>query len=48
MLQQQQQQQLPIDFQLTTVHVDQNQPGYDGVPLVKWLQELKVPLSTRQ
>jgi len=29
-----------ISFQLTAVHVDQKQPGYDGVPLVDWLNEL--------
>ncbi|OEU20318.1 adenine nucleotide alpha hydrolases-like protein [Fragilariopsis cylindrus CCMP1102] len=37
-----QQQLIPIgiNFQLTAVHVDQKQPGYDGVPLVDWLNEL--------
>mmetsp|Transcript_31988 Transcript_31988/g.77823 ORF Transcript_31988/g.77823 Transcript_31988/m.77823 type:complete len:351 (+) Transcript_31988:185-1237(+) len=35
---------LPINFDITAVHVDQKQPGYDGTTLVDWLQEdLKVP-----
>jgi len=33
---------LGINFELTAVHVDQKQPGYDGVPLVDWLNELGV------
>lgn len=38
------QHQLPINFQLTAVHVDQRQPGYDGTPLVQWLnEEMQVP-----
>lgn len=32
------QQRLPVDFRLTVVHVDQKQPGYDGKPLVDWLE----------
>jgi tRNA 2-thiocytidine biosynthesis protein TtcA len=31
-----------VDFRLTAVHVDQKQPGYDGVPLVQWFDELGV------
>lgn len=37
------QEQLPIEFTLTAVHVNQHQPGYDGTPLVEWLKELQVP-----
>lgn len=28
----------PISFQLTAVHLDQVQPGYDGAPLHAWLE----------
>lgn len=34
---------LPVKFKMTAVHVDQNQPGYDGTRLINWLQELGVP-----
>jgi tRNA 2-thiocytidine biosynthesis protein TtcA len=34
---------LPVRFNMTAVHVDQNQPGYDGTRLINWLQELGVP-----
>jgi len=38
------QQRLPVSFNITAVHVDQKQPGYNGTSLVKWLEEdLKVP-----
>jgi tRNA 2-thiocytidine biosynthesis protein TtcA len=38
------QEKLPVDFKLTAVHVDQHQPGYDGRPLVQWLEEhMQVP-----
>lgn len=30
-------------FQITAVHLDQGQPGYDGTPLVDWLDSLHVP-----
>lgn len=33
---------LPVNFNLTAVHVDQKQPGYDGLPLVEWLEQLGV------
>jgi len=33
---------LPISFKLTAVHVDQKQPGYDGRPLVEWLEGMNV------
>ncbi len=29
----------PIDFQLIPWHLDQVQPGYDGAPLVNWLEQ---------
>jgi tRNA 2-thiocytidine biosynthesis protein TtcA len=30
---------LPFDITLTAVHLDQQQPGYDGRPLTTWLSE---------
>lgn len=33
----------PIEFSLTAVHLDQRQPGYDGAPLRRWLEERKIP-----
>lgn len=33
----------PFAFQLTAVHVDQGQPGYDGKPLVDWLHARGLP-----
>jgi tRNA 2-thiocytidine biosynthesis protein TtcA len=39
------QEKLPVNFQLTAAHVDQHQPGYDGRPLVTWLDELHVPFD---
>ena len=35
----------PIRFALTAVHLDQAQPGYDGRPLVGWLERLGVPFE---
>jgi tRNA 2-thiocytidine biosynthesis protein TtcA len=32
-----------IDFELLAVHLDQGQPGYDGVPLESYLQEHAIP-----
>lgn len=32
-----------VNFAITVVHVDQGQPGYDGTPLLKWLDRLGVP-----
>ena len=33
-----------VNFTLTVVHVDQKQPGYNGVPLVEWLHnDIQVP-----
>jgi tRNA 2-thiocytidine biosynthesis protein TtcA len=31
--------QLPFAIELIAVHLDQGQPGYDGAPLVRWLDE---------
>lgn len=28
----------PVDFEITAVHLDQAQPGYDGAPLRRWLE----------
>jgi tRNA 2-thiocytidine biosynthesis protein TtcA len=33
------QQRAPIRFDLLAVHLDQGHPGYDGSPLVRWLDE---------
>jgi tRNA 2-thiocytidine biosynthesis protein TtcA len=30
---------LPFEVSLVVVHLDQRQPGYDGEPLVRWLEE---------
>jgi len=30
----------PIEFELVAFHLDQGQPGYDGRPLVEWLDRL--------
>jgi len=29
----------PVHFDLLAVHLDQGHPGYDGAPLVRWLEE---------
>lgn len=34
---------LPFTFDLVAVHLDQQQPGYDGVPLKDWLEEYGAP-----
>ena len=31
------QKRLPVNFEITAVHVDQKQPGYNGTSLVQWL-----------
>lgn len=36
-------QRAPFRFELTALHVDQAQPGYDGRPLVAWLEQQRVP-----
>lgn len=35
----------PIRFQLTAVHLDQGQPGYDGEPLSRWLSQCGAPFQ---
>ena len=30
---------LPFKVELVAVHLDQQQPGYDGTPLIRWLEE---------
>lgn len=34
---------LPISFELIAIHLDQMQPGYDGRPLERWLNQCGVP-----
>lgn len=36
-------QRAPFRFDVTAVHVDQGQPGYDGAPLVGWLRANAIP-----
>jgi tRNA 2-thiocytidine biosynthesis protein TtcA len=38
-------QRAPFDFDVIAVHLDQVQPGYDGNPLVDWLQTSGVPFE---
>ncbi|OGQ20503.1 MAG: tRNA 2-thiocytidine(32) synthetase TtcA [Deltaproteobacteria bacterium RBG_16_71_12] len=38
-------QRAPFPFELTALHVDQAQPGYDGRPLVRWLEQHAVPFE---
>ncbi|MBI4604713.1 MAG: tRNA 2-thiocytidine(32) synthetase TtcA [Planctomycetes bacterium] len=33
----------PVRFELVAAHLDQGQPGYDGRPLERWLEDLGVP-----
>lgn len=33
----------PFDFDITAVHLDQGQPGYDGTPLRTWLESFGAP-----
>ncbi|MCH9684959.1 MAG: tRNA 2-thiocytidine(32) synthetase TtcA [Deltaproteobacteria bacterium] len=35
----------PFPFDLTAVHLDQGQPGYDGTPLRRWLQAFGAPFE---
>jgi tRNA 2-thiocytidine biosynthesis protein TtcA len=37
------QRKLPFKFELIAVHLDQQQPGYDGAPLRTWLERAEVP-----
>ncbi len=36
---------LPMKFELVAVHLDQQQPGYDGAPLRHWLEGCGVPFE---
>lgn len=36
---------LPFPVELIAVHLDQKQPGYDGTPLVHWLESQAVPFE---
>ncbi|MEN9578943.1 MAG: hypothetical protein RJA70_1952 [Pseudomonadota bacterium] len=36
---------LPYEVRLTAVHLDQQQPGYDGKPLQDWLSQFSVPFE---
>ncbi|HEY2901834.1 MAG TPA: tRNA 2-thiocytidine(32) synthetase TtcA [Polyangia bacterium] len=33
----------PVHFDLLAVHLDQGHPGYDGSPLVRWLEQEQIP-----
>lgn len=33
----------PFEFEVTAVHLDQKQPGYDGAPLRGWLEKFGAP-----
>lgn len=35
----------PFQFDVTAVHLDQRQPGYDGAPLRDWLRRLGAPFE---
>jgi tRNA 2-thiocytidine biosynthesis protein TtcA len=35
----------PFRFDVTAVHLDQGQPGYDGAPLVRWLEGFGAPFE---
>ncbi|HVR61782.1 MAG TPA: tRNA 2-thiocytidine(32) synthetase TtcA [Polyangia bacterium] len=37
------QQRAPVRFELLAVHLDQGHPGYDGSPLLRWLEQEQVP-----
>jgi tRNA 2-thiocytidine biosynthesis protein TtcA len=41
-------QRAPIDFRITAVHLDQVQPGYDGGPLRRWLEDFGQPFEIVQ
>lgn len=38
-------QRAPFTFDVTAVHLDQAQPGYDGAPLVEWLKTSGAPFE---
>lgn len=33
----------PVRFDLVALHLDQGQPGYDGTPLLRWLEAREIP-----
>lgn len=35
----------PVRFDLVAWHLDQGQPGYDGAPLARWLEDAGVPFE---
>jgi tRNA 2-thiocytidine biosynthesis protein TtcA len=35
----------PFDFDVVAVHLDQVQPGYNGAPLLEWLQKSGIPFE---
>jgi len=35
----------PVKFELVGFHLDQQQPGYDGAPLRRWLEESGIPFE---
>jgi tRNA 2-thiocytidine biosynthesis protein TtcA len=32
----------PVEFELVAYHLDQAQPGYDGAPLTRWLEQIGI------
>jgi tRNA 2-thiocytidine biosynthesis protein TtcA len=38
----------PVSFELVAVHLDQGHPGYDGVPLARWLEQAAIPYRILQ
>ncbi len=38
-------QRAPFPFELVAVHLDQAQPGYDGVPMQQWLEDFGAPFE---
>ena len=41
-------QKAPFNFQITAVHLDQMQPGYDGTALHAWLEHSRIPFEIIQ
>lgn len=37
--------QVPFNFEVIAVHLDQQQPGYDGAPLLAWLEQSGIPFE---
>ena len=36
---------LPFNYEVIAVHLDQQQPGYDGAPLKTWLEQSGIPFE---